>query len=239
MIRLLGEDSCAETGHCGEEGDKTQAGPAGKEGEEGAYQKVDLTGLRTCKTPRGYDGLTCSGADGGCLDRDDWCLMGLWTEITCKELGGLPPNHPAVCAGRDSWQQFPCSKYYEMCPTSGQCVYFGRFDKCWNGTEPCEKALTCKKNGHTVCLDPHLRCDMVPACDKGEDEEECEVEYRRRGFIDTSATMRCESPHHNHKKTPTVTIWAAPCNGRAECFQDLDEVGCDTGWVAYALLGKI
>ena len=102
MIRLLGEDSCAETGQCGEEGDSTQTGLAGMEGGAGAYEKVDLTGLRTCTARRVNDGLTCSGAEGGCLDRSYWCQMGLWTDITCEELGWLQPNHPAVCAGRDS-----------------------------------------------------------------------------------------------------------------------------------------
>jgi hypothetical protein len=94
------------------------------------------------------------------------------------------------------------------------------------------------KEGLAVCLDPVLRCDMHPQCDKGEDEENCYVEYRRRGYLDSSATMKCKSPHHNSGNT-TVTIWAAPCDGREECFQGRDERGCDTGLLVYILLGGI
>jgi hypothetical protein len=117
----------------------------------------------------------------------------------------------------------------------------GREEQCWESSRAvCAKDLRCMKEGIAVCLEPSLRCDMHPQCDEGEDEDDCLAEYRRRGFLDSSATMRCESPHHNSESgTPTVTIWATPCDGREECFQGRDERGCDIGWIAYLLLGRI
>jgi hypothetical protein len=116
----------------------------------------------------------------------------------------------------------------------------GEEEQCWESSRAaCPKELQCMKEGLAVCLDPVLRCDMHPQCDGGEDEKECEAEYRRRGYLESSATMKCESPHHNSKSgTLIVTIWATPCDGREECFQGWDERGCDTGWIAYVALSK-
>jgi hypothetical protein len=169
--------------------------------------------------------------------------MDRWTDVRCKELGGRPPNHPAVCRDGAAWDRLPCPGGYTRCPEpfSGQCVEKGEEEQCWESSRAaCPKELQCMKEGLAVCLDPLLRCDMHPQCDKGEDEEECEAEYRRRGYLDSSAIMRCESPHHNSKSdTPTVKIWAAPCDGREECFEGLDERGCDTGFLVNILLGAI
>ena len=37
---------------------------------------------------------------------------------------------------------------------------------------------------------------------------------------------RCQSPHHNNDNPPVVQIQAVRCDGRVECYQGLDEEGC-------------
>ena len=47
------------------------------------------------------------------------------------------------------------------------------------------------------------RCDMHPQCDQGEDEENCEKEYKEKGYIDKTHAF----------KTPRESATAF-------CFQD-------------------
>ena len=87
-----------------------------------------------------------------------------------------------------------------------------------------------------VCLHPTLRCDQHPQCDGGEDEEGCEEEYRRRGYLPPTANFECSSPHHNEQNPPRVKIWATRCDLVPECYGGVDE-DCDIQLLVLCLIG--
>jgi hypothetical protein len=70
---------------------------------------------------------------------------------------------------------------------------------------------------------------MNPACDGGEDEEDCQEKYKEKGLLPQSATFPCQSPHHNEdtvsQNISTAIVWilAKVCDGIPECWKDLDE----------------
>ena len=96
------------------------------------------------------------------------------------------------------------------------------------------------EHSEVKCLSELSVCDTHPQCLEGEDEENCEEEYKRKGFAKDTATFKCQSPHHNDdSSTPTVFIWAVRCDGVSECWRGVDEVDCQTRMeVTLLLLGK-
>ena len=46
-------------------------------------------------------------------------------------------------------------------------------------------------------------------------------------YLSLPIHARCQSPHHNKdSKTAIVWILAVPCDGRRECYDGVDEDGC-------------
>ena len=88
------------------------------------------------------------------------------------------------------------------------------------------------------------RCNLHPACDEGEDELNCEEEYKRKRLIPKEAIYPCQSPHYNeasvaaNKSNAIVRIHAVPCDGKEECWGEADEKWCKTEWLSYFLLGN-
>ena len=68
----------------------------------------------------------------------------------------------------------------------------------------------------------------------GEDEVGCFDQYVERGFVSQSADYVCQSPYHNDgSSTPTVRIVAVSCDGIPECWQGVDEEGCNLSTTQY------
>ena len=56
-----------------------------------------------------------------------------------------------------------------------------------------EAYLRCEKSGEKICIHPDLRCDGVPHCSLGEDEDldDCRNDYANKKIISSFATYRC------------------------------------------------
>ena len=78
-----------------------------------------------------------------------------------------------------------------------------------------------------------------PACEDGEDEEDCFDQYIERGFVKNSVDFVCQSPYHNagQNKTPVTLILSTACDGNYECWQGADELGCNLNGIQY-LIGE-
>jgi hypothetical protein len=102
-------------------------------------------------------------------------------------------------------------------------------------TAACEEKQRCKVGGQEVCLHPDTICDLHPACDGGEDEEDCQEEYTEKGFFHPSATFPCQSPHHNEdtvsQNISTAIVWilATVSDGIPECWKEVDEADDSIG----------
>ena len=93
--------------------------------------------------------------------------------------------------------------------------------------------------GTTVCVDKGSRCDLVPICDDGRDEQDCKEEYLRKGLIQRGADFECQSQEYNSEAfaNNSVTLWAVRCDRNPECWRNLDEQGCDLGNIIYYVIG--
>ena len=79
----------------------------------------------------------------------------------------------------------------------------------------------CSKSGQ--CIHPSLRCDGLPQCEHGEDENlnECQNYYEERKIMSGCGTHKCESKLYSN-----IEIYAIACNGYPECVNDEDEKSC-------------
>ena len=223
---------------------------------------LNLTRLKQCISQDSTSqdlGFICSGhsTSDHCLPLRFWCAS--HTASKCEELGwidpvngtwvgGQPSNHPDLCKDYTFWNSQPCDPAERKRCTgrkSGECGSCeDKSDRFRPAIEenPCStsKEFQCFKNGNLMYLDINLKCDMHPQCDNGQDELNCKETYKNRGFISASASYKFESIHHNkNSTTPSVMIWATPCDGIVECFEDWDEWYCDIDWIMYTAIGKL
>ena len=224
---------------------------------------LDFSGLHPCNDSRGLPGLLCDGAtldaNGKCLWLGDWCWFD-WA-FTCSDVRtgpnstGLASNDPRLCSNSTFWEQHSCGERAGVTMTrckgsnSGQCAgdlgvlgdSFSTYAKCGDKSDlahgliaapigPCyAHEFRCQKNNASVCLPEELRCDQHPACDNSEDEDE---DYCKT-VAPESAVYLCPSPHH-----PGLRIWTTPCDGKMECAEDRDEIGCNTDGMAQSVIGE-
>ena len=143
---------------------------------------------------------------------------------------GLGTDHPNITLPH------LCPPDYVADPTNctGSCLSPG--PSCPACTNP--GYFHYEKSG--VCVHPILRCDMHPQCQYGEDEDDCQEEYRRRGLIPEEATFPCFSPHY-YPGSPInkshVTIWGVRCDGSPTCHRGVDELDCSNGLINTGVLG--
>ena len=97
----------------------------------------------------------------------------------------------------------------------------------------------CKFKGTQVCFEKEHRCDQIPNCDDGRDEQDCQEEYLRKGLSQPGADFECKSPKFNSETFPnaSVKIWAVRCDGNPTCWKKLDELGCDLGNIIFYVVG--
>ena len=76
-----------------------------------------------------------------------------------------------------------------------------------------------------------------PNCTNGEDEVDCFDEYIAKKFVSRSADFICQSPYHNdgQNTTPTIHIIATACDGFHECWNGVDEKGCNLNGTQYTI----
>jgi hypothetical protein len=88
-------------------------------------------------------------------------------------------------------------------------------------------------------MHPETICDLHPTCDDGEDELDCEKKYKEKRVFDSTKTFPCISPMYATSGRGNVTILSAPCDGRPECWEGLDEWGCDglPDWATVLFIG--
>ena len=119
------------------------------------------------------------------------------------------------------------------------------------------------------CIHIDSRCDLHPNPEciyekngimVAEDEEECLDEYKRKGLLARSASLKCQSPYHN-SLTPAifsyvfdsnswnilnmtvipsgtiVQIVSTRCDGYYECFNNEDEYKCGEGDIEITTIG--
>ena len=103
----------------------------------------------------------------------------------------------------------------------------------------------CDFKPHPACIYYNKKKGKVIAED--EDQEDCLEAYKKKGLIDKSANLVCDSPIHNRdtaailstvfnwttkrdqentiiEKGTTVEIQAVKCNGISECWNGVDEL---------------
>ena len=102
-----------------------------------------------------------------------------------------------------------------------------------NGTFTCyPDHLMCDNS--TKCIYSHYICDAHRQCQDGQDEniDEC----KSRNAFSKEATVLCFEANRPGKYT--IVIMAIRCNGKWECKNGEDEIGCDISFIylAYALL---
>ena len=160
------------------------------------YSPIQWDKLTTCYWDGNKDspGVKCSGqgVDGGeCLPYYRWCSERV--VLKCQELGGLTTVHSQVCSNNSFWLKHPCPAVggYEgrRCNSeySGQCHYPDSDDRMLsqtcrdrshdilpkNGSCPPTHSFSCLVDKKESCLSQHLRCDIHPQCDTGDDEKNC------------------------------------------------------------------
>ena len=208
---------------------------------------LDLSRLETCTVFEGRPGLSCtSGGKTVCHRMQEWCHeyranqcdeLGWEDPATGEWMGPQPTNHPELCANATFWRNMKCEGNSLRCTgrLPGECWWTnpdgtGKIcrDQSNNITHPLKGNMCqndthfqCKNmKGEESCLPLTLMCDMHPQCIDGLDEQDCEDQYKKRGFIEETASYRCQSRHHNNMTgTPTVWIWSTKCDLITECFQ--------------------
>ena len=164
---------------------------------------------------------------------------------TCQLLGNLNVAEDLeLCGNYTFWSQHPCPPTTFRCMGSfnGECV--DKKEQCQDGSIrfPTEKTCKeeCKFKGTQVCLEKEHRCDQIPNCDDGRDENKCREEYLRKGLTHPDADFECESPKFNSENFPnaSVWIWAVRCDGNPTCWRELDEEGCDLGIIIFYVVGN-
>ena len=86
-------------------------------------------------------------------------------------------------------------------------------------------------NEISVCYLNTNLCDLHPACDNAEDEDEkrCAEKYKEKGLFAKEAIFRCQSLYHNEDSVRAnlsrgvVWIKAVPQDGIKECWKGVDE----------------
>ena len=178
---------------------------------------------------------------------------------TCQLLGNLSAAEDSeLCGNYTFWSQQPCPPHMVRCLGSfnGQCNTKPNSNddsgadwntavniQCQDGSiqfvskSPCKEK--CKFKGAPVCLEKEHRCDQIPNCDDGRDENDCREEYLRKGLTHPDADFECESPKFNSETFPnaSVWIWAVRCDGNPTCWRELDEEGCDLGIIIIYVVG--
>ena len=209
-----------------------------------------------------FQGFRCNSK---CVSVFQWCQpehVGYWPDdvgSSCPELEGLRTTYSQVCHNPKFWVAVPCGQgRAQQCTArySGQCTgkvthvdgYTWTLAKCQDkrdltrhsdGKQCKENEFTCVKEGKVQCLDNQLRCDEMLACDKGEDEENCHEEYKRRKYIHDKSRLACTSPffYGQDNRTP-ATIFRKKCNNLKECHMGSHEVGCQVPTKDWFGIGK-
>ena len=102
-------------------------------------------------------------------------------------------------------------------------------------------AKTCFKNVNRC--NAFAQCDPAEGSDIGEDEVDCDEEYRKKELVPKRATFRCQSLHHNKESVAAnisrgvVYIHAILQDGNSECWDGEDEKERPTEWVSYYIPG--
>ena len=183
------------------------------------------------------------------INDDQLCgNFSFWTDLEC-------PGGHTRCSGWNSgecvWGVHACDGSDQSLPSQVCCIdgsnYYPPVENCSTLTcmvnyTQCDSIgdfLECNQEEYSEmkCLSESSICDTHPQCSEGEDEMNCEEEYRRKGYIKDAAIFPCQSPHHNQdSSTPTVFIWAVRCDGFSECWKGEDEAGCQAGLFVTSLL---
>ena len=79
----------------------------------------------------------------------------------------------------------------------------------------------------TKCVCSNYICDGHRHCQDGQDEniDEC----KSRNMFSKEATIQCVEDNRPNKYT--IDIMAIPCNGKWECKNGEDEIGCDISFI--------
>ena len=73
----------------------------------------------------------------------------------------------------------------------------------------CKETQRCIHNSHRCNLHPHPDCIYEKDSMRvAEDEEGCFSEYKRKGLIEDSANLVCQSQFHNHQSEPVLSFVA-------------------------------
>ena len=106
-------------------------------------------------------------------------------------------------------------------------------------------------NGEETCFNNINRCNSFAQCDPaegsdiGEDEVDCNEEYKKKGLVPRKATFCCQSRHHNADSVNAnisrgvVYIHAVFQDGNPECWNGEDEEPSTIPkeWVSFYLPG--
>ena len=105
--------------------------------------------------------------------------------------------------------------------------------------------------GEETCFNNINRCNLFAQCDPiegsdiGEDEVDCDEEYKKKRLVPKKATFRCQSLHHNEDSVKAnisrgvVYIRAVLQDGNTECWNGEDEKPpiLPKEWVSFYLPG--
>ena len=207
--------------------------------------------IRIDKWCRGYQTPCPALGVNRTISDDELCgNYTFWSDVECDS------GH-SRCSGRNSGQCVPglcdegnlvscCidgSNHYPSLNTCSTITCTVNFTLCLNYTlddwnKGCNEEV---EYSEVRCLSELSMCDTHPQCQSGEDELNCEEEYRKKGYFTDTAMFKCQSPHHNDgSSAATVYIWATRCDGNSECWMGLDESDCQVGMkITLVILGKV
>eukprot|EP00092_Neocalanus_flemingeri_P080309 GFUD01100156.1.p1 GENE.GFUD01100156.1~~GFUD01100156.1.p1 ORF type:complete len:1047 (+),score=211.36 GFUD01100156.1:131-3271(+) len=215
-VRVAGTDNCAQSGNwCT---DWSAGLNPSLCHNRTAWQDIpctwfDITGTRCTGGKSGQcifpDQTKYDGPDRTCSDMSDQVHD---QNSTCSDRSGLCAKY---CGGGKA-DDVKCQSCLDPHNCTGSCSKPGPSCQACSNTEYFQCSAT-------TCLHPGLRCDGHPQCSQGEDEEDCEDDYKEKKIVPADATFMCDLTYAN---SPTIKMWAIPCDGIRTCTKGEDEADC-------------